>query len=935
MDPTTADQAANRLIARHDPAPFLAILEILVLASPPLARNARELAHSLARAARLVRVIIHDQCRAGPSPELADLQSEFRETLFAHPEAGGYDSQDEAELFATAFAQTLAFGLLLARESSHAEIDRHAYHLLAPGSYPLLRATLRALTQDEILDVLAFAFDIVQDTVNSCDPAHLARRGDADPILYFYEDFLSVFDPNARRRHGVFFTPVPIVRFMINAVDAALRTRLSTNGLLDPNVLLLDPACGTATFLVAALAYAADQIRNTMGEGALAGEMANLAARLHGLELLVGPYTVAHYRMLRELTANGVVPTQQLPIYLADTLAPPGGAKHVTGRLGFLSRPIVQERENADRLKGETPILAIIGNPPYRRMDAGEERALTSAWDNGFWDDLKKPVRDAGWGNELNTFPDRYVAFWRWALWKLFESEGAPKRGVVCMITNRTFLAGHPYAGLRQMLRHRFDHIDIVDLRGDLRGSRPAGITQDEGVFAIQTGVCILTAVATGKRRSASADAAVTYADAWREAAFTEQAKLRLLDLARSAHVSLDASQVMGSSLADLVPAAFEGLSWPSLPDVFTFLKSGLKTQRDRLVYGFSSSQVRDNIKQFVAEADAQAQRLFFPRSDDENGRINQSEMSRFSNARKSKFDKDYIRQCAYRPLDLREIYYHPSFISRPGPELVAAFGARNICLYAMPSGTGAGPAAWAHALLPDYHAFRGSYGGYAFPLWDRRNGPNSHNLRQPLLDRLSTLYAHRVTPQQIFNTIAALLSATSYTSRFAWDLQDTFARIPFPASAETFLEAARIGHHIVELETFSREPAEPFRTARLLGRATGLTLEIPTRSDAFHQDGTGSGFVPLLTDESLKLAHIPERVWTFAVSGYRVLPRWLAARNGQALDAALHRAVLDLTGRIAELLHWFDTADPILAAALERPLTASELGLPIEPPTR
>jgi predicted helicase len=251
--------------------------------------------------------------------------------------------------------------------------------------------------------------------------------------------------------------------------------------------------------------------------------------RSNGFELLVGPYTVAHYRLLREVAAHHVVPRQRLPIFLTDTLAPPAGALGITSHLGFMAAPIVEERRGADQLKRDTPIIAIFGNPPYRRLDEGEEEAIVAGWDNGFWDDLKEPVRNAGWGGELNTFPDLYIAFWLWSLWKLFESEGASQREVVCLITNRTFLAGHPCAGLRQMLRRRFDTIDIVDLRGESRGARPAGIATDENVFAIQAGVCILIAVSTGIARPVVAEASVHYADVWRHDAFTAHEKQVLL----------------------------------------------------------------------------------------------------------------------------------------------------------------------------------------------------------------------------------------------------------------------------------------------------------------------------------------------------------------------------------------------------------------------
>ena len=621
LDPETSDAHADRLIRRHDPQPFLVILDALALASPPSFRNPKEIAEGAAHAARVVRGIVADQCRAGAPPALDAVRAEFRETLFAHAASGGYDTSDENALFANAFAQTLAFGLLLAREAAaHGaarlhepmrELDRDAYRLLPNRAYPLLRATLRALTQDEILDLLGAGFDVLLDTVNAVDPVMLASRAGADPILYFYEDFLTVVDPEAKKRHGVFFTPVPVVRFMVAATNRALREHLAPQSLLDPNVLLLDPACGTGTFLIAALNAGAEMARAAYGEGAIPAEKAALAQRLHGLELLVGPYTVAHYRMLHELPPDGL-PDSRLPIYFADTLTPPTGAVGITSRLGFMAVPIVEERRAADALKRDTPIIAIIGNPPYRRLDEGEERGITSGWDNGFWNDLKEPVRRAGWGGGLNTFPDLYIAFWRWSLWKLFECEGAPRRGVVTLITNRTFLAGHPYAGLRRMLRRRFDLIEIVDLRGDSRGARPAGIEADENVFAIQAGVCITTAVAKGGSGKVGTEARVSYADVWRHDAFTDRSKRHLLNNARLKPSLLTYVDVNRSDLEDFLPRPFEGLNWPAIPELFAFFKSGSKTQRDDLVYGFSTEEVIANIVGFLDSSEEDAERLFF-----------------------------------------------------------------------------------------------------------------------------------------------------------------------------------------------------------------------------------------------------------------------------------------------------------------------------------
>lgn len=628
--------------------------------------------------------------------------------------------------------------------------------------------------------------------------------------------------------------------------------------------------------------------------------------------------------MLREIAANDVRPSQRLPIFLADTLAAPAGAKGVVAHLGFLAAPIVKERTDADMLKRRTQILALLGNPPYRRLSEGE--VVFPGWVEPLWSDLRQAVQDVGWGGELNTFPELSVAFWRWCVWKLFESEGAPGCGIICLITNRTFLAGHPYAGLRRLLRQRFETIDIIDLRGDSRGARPAGIVEDENVFDVQVGVCITTAVATRAMRDKGAEARVRYADVWKHGAFTRRDKFVLLDEARIDPARSTWVDVVRRNLEDFTPKGFEGLDWPALPDVFAYRGYGVKTQHDNISCGLSKKALIAKILAFQADRDAdQAAELF-----------KDSRENKTAAAQKVEIRRADAREISFRPLDRRWLYYHDAFVDEMARRTVSAWGIDNRCLYTLPAGTGAGPATWSHGLLPDYHAFRGSYGGYAFPLWDRRHGARAHNIDPASIDGLIVAYGKAVSPQAVFDAIACLLSATSYTRRFAWDLEETFAHVPFPADPTVFTEAARIGAEIRAVECHERAPEQSFRNARLVGRASGVLLEVPRRPlDAFREDGSGTGFVLLQEDQSLRMAGVSRRAWDFAVSGYLVLYRWLAARNGEALDTHLQRGMLDVVWRIEELLSLFDAADAVLERALARPLTRAALQLPEAGATR
>lgn len=273
------------------------------------------------------------------------------------------------------------------------------------------------------------------------------------------------------------------------------------------------------------------------------------------------------------------------------------------GNLGFVAENIRTERHEADRIKETERILAIIGNPPYRRLEAGEIGELVGDWMNELWDDLKAPVREAGWGNQLNTFPELSVAFWRWAIWKLFESEGAPGRGVVAFISNRTFLAGKPYAGLRAMLRERFDRIEIIDLRGDVRRGERAGVEGDQGVFNIQVGTAIAIAIADGSKAEGDL-ARISYIDTWEQGLYARDPKLTWLLEGSETGTRPGAVEVDRGRLEPFKPKAFQVVEWPPLSLCFVFTRSGLQSKRDEFVYHFRRESLEARILEYLRRND-------------------------------------------------------------------------------------------------------------------------------------------------------------------------------------------------------------------------------------------------------------------------------------------------------------------------------------------
>jgi hypothetical protein len=247
-------------------------------------------------------------------------------------------------------------------------------------------------------------------------------------------------------------------------------------------------------------------------------------------------------------------------------------------------------------------------------------------------------------------------------------------------------------------------------------------------------------------------------------------------------------------------------------------------------------------------------------------------------------------------------------------------WGAENKGLYAMPAGTGAGPAVWCHGLIPDYHAFSGR-GGYAFPLHDRRPNVDAPNVSPALVGSLSAAYGEPVAAEDVFDAILCLLSARSYTLRFAEDLEDVFPHVPFPARLQNFQDAVRIGRAIRAVETFAREPSTAYRRpgfVRIVNQPRGVVAAVD------YADGA----ITLCDDGTGRITGLPQPVWEFSVSGYRVLPRWLEARVALPADLAVVRELRDICGRIAELIDLFAEADIVLEATLQESMTREALGL-------
>lgn len=496
------EKAGAKLAA---PATLLALFTNFFAWNPIAPRSAKQLAGIAARLCRLLREEVAEELERN-NPGFTSLASEWRSLLF--PEAT--DKQ-----FADGYAQAVTFGLLVARVRKIDLADGldHAASELRKAS-GLIGTALRLLVDDEnIENALASALDTLRRVLNVVEWDQVSK-GDPDAWLYFYEDFLEVYDNDLRKQTGSYYTPPQVVDAMVRLVDEALRDRSLFNkrdGLADKSVTICDPAVGTGTYLLGVLRQISKRVEADKGAGAVAGEVAKAATRMFAFEMQFGPFAVAQLRLIAEMQelVGGLIPP--IPnLYVTDTLGDPYAAET---QFSVTVAPIAASRKEANRIKREQPITVVIGNPPYKekakgrggwiegRQDVEAVRARRSGKAPPAPMDLWSPPVGWGVGAHAKHLKNLYIYFWRWATLKVFGSGyreavgGDPKdrSGIICFITVAGFLNGPGFQKMREELRRDCAAIWVIDCSPE--GHQPAVNTR---IFqGVQHPVCIVLAART------------------------------------------------------------------------------------------------------------------------------------------------------------------------------------------------------------------------------------------------------------------------------------------------------------------------------------------------------------------------------------------------------------------------------------------------------
>lgn len=767
------------------------------------------------------------------------------------------------------------------------------------------------------------------------------KFAEAEAIQYFYEPFLEAYDPQLRKELGVWYTPPEVVRYMVARVDWALRTQLGlADGLADENVVVLDPCCGTGAFLVEVLRHIAGTLE-AQGAGAMRAEKLRQAAttRLFGFEILTAPFVVAHLQLglaLREANA-ALASEQRAAVYLTNALTGWDPAQHEK-QLRVALPELQLEAEAARHVKRDERIVVIIGNPPYDAYTGlspkgSEEERLVEIYRH-----TRRTAPPEGRLNEL------YVQFFRMAERQITERSG---RGIICLVSNYSWLAGLSHPGMRERFLENFDHIWIDNLNGDkfATGKKTPDGRPDPSIFSTPNheGIKLGAAVALLVRTSDAladppSDAVVRYRDFWGKDKRAELATIaeQPEPTTGPAYETLLPNPALGLPFRPRVVTA-DYLAWPALPEVFPASFSGVMTSRDEDLIDIDRSKLEERIKKyFDSSLSDEAVRQFTPRMLTDASRYDARATRKALLTRG--IEAGEFMQYAYRPFDVRWLYWtrETKLLIERRSDYREQFEFENIAIalarrprrdYDVPQ---------VSSVLTDYVLCDPSTNN--FPLYLKpdlySHGQRRENLSTLARDYLTTVGADAET---LFYHVLAVLHAPAYRAANAGALRQNWPRLPLPVAPAALLTSAALGRQIAGLIDV-RKPVPNITHGtvapelRILGtpqrRSGALNDQLHPAEGHFKLQGfwgsrqngivqPGAGRTTINPDHPNHLdiwlndeaywAAVPTAVWTTTLGGYPVLKKWLSYRAapvlGRDLTADEVQEFTRLVRRLAALL--------------------------------
>ncbi|MFH1902944.1 MAG: type ISP restriction/modification enzyme [Candidatus Omnitrophota bacterium] len=911
----------NRIPPPEKEDEFKQLLEKFLVFSLPKISTAKSLAVELAKRTRFLKEeVLALELKIHPSAVPDSVGEDSGRYAYASGLEGFYEAFQKylingltRQEFIDLYAQTITYGLFAARTRSGNTFNRKLAYDNIPHTIGILRDVFRFISLGELPQQMEWIIDDISEVLAATDVNKILHQyfhegKGKDPIIHFYETFLAEYDPKTREKRGVYYTPEPVVSYIVRSIQQILKKDFGRkDGLANENVTVLDPAAGTLTFLAEAAKLAVEEYVHKYGEGGKGKFIKeHILKNYYAFELMMAPYAIGHLKMsflLEELgyTLKG---DDRFNLYLTNTLEMEELSQSNLPGMASLS----EESRLAGKVKKEIPILVVMGNPPYSVSSAnkskfingyfekkdgkdkkGKERKL-NIYVRGILDDYKEDVKDE---TNISPLSDDYIKFIRFAQWKI-DQAGV---GVIGMITNNSYLSGLIHRGMRKKLMESFDKIYLLNLHGNSRiGEKCPDNSKDENVFDIMQGVSIALFVKTPQitsppRGEGKGEGGVFYHD--------------LYGLREQKYDFLKKGQVKTTKWTELQPTEpyyffvekdFTGQAqydkFVSIPEIFKIYSSGVKTHRDHFVVGFTENEVKQKIRTFVSDLpdDLIAQGLQLKNTRDWNLK-NAREAAKGSNWNK------YIRSYSYRPFDIRQICYLPALLERGCDrlDLMQHFFQENVGLVVSRQFSGHKFfTCFCTQTITDISS-QPFAPFYVFPLYlypdvsDRKlpghqESEKKPNLKPEFRESLTETFGHQPTPEEVFYYIYAVLYSNTYRLKYAEFLKIDFPRIPFTLDYRLFQKMGILGNQLIDLHLLKSPELDP-PIAKFEGEGDFRVEKVryeekrDCRADRARNDSR------VYINKGQYFAGIPKEVWEYRVGGYQVCDKWLKDRKGRALS--------------------------------------------------
>lgn len=852
-------QGDNIVLCKEDLEDFIALVNHIASTKPSKITSAKRLAIQMAAKARILASTINNAfCLAEEYCKSAEKNKQLQGQLDAFRKVLINDLTPQG--FADIYAQTVAYGMFAARlhDNTPDNFSRQEAANLIPKTNPFLRNIFQQIAGYDLDERIAWIVDDLINVFLATDVQKVMKNYSQkgihrDPMIHFYEDFLKAYNPSLRKLKGVWYTPQPVVQFIVRAVDEILQRDFElSEGLADYSkfvhevvneqyekgekkfkgksssptikqemhrVQILDPATGTGTFLAEVVNQIFDKFNGMQGmwQGYVND---HLLPRLHGFELLMASYAVAHLKLdmlLQQTGFNHAENSRRLKIYLTNSL------EEVHPDTGTLwAQWLSDEASAANRIKRDCPVMVMIGNPPY----SGESQNK-GEWIMRLLEDYKKEPGGKMRLNERNPkwINDDYVKFIRLAQNYVERN----KCGIIGFINPHGFLDNPTFRGMRWNLLSTFDKIYTINLHGNYKKKEvcPDG-SPDENVFDIQQGVSINLFIKTGEKK-ASELGKVYYYDLYGK----REEKYDFLTNTPFSEVKYQELQPV-APMYFFVPKNFglmdEYEKGVSISSLFSLGSMGITTGHDKEMVSLQS------------------------------------------------FKSDYNFQYSYRPFDIRWINYDVKQITRARANVMNNLKKPNIalCLIKVNSSSDGLFKVLMSAGLTDKTILSSKDNANVFPLYlytkefgEEKKNPN---LKKEEWQKFNDAVGKETTPEEILAYIYAVLHSLSYRERYKEFLKVDFPRVPLPKTAKEFNRLTAIGQQLIDLHLMNNAQS---------WKCTTTFPEVGSQQVDFQKWKDGQVWI----NDKQYFGNVPESVWEFYIGGYQPAQKWLKDRKGHILS--------------------------------------------------